>query len=59
MAFNEEVAANMRGYLRENPQYKFGKRPYGLDALGNARTRLEPLFAEYLETFTIEPEGTE
>jgi hypothetical protein len=59
MAFNDEVAANMRGYLRENPQYKFGKRPYGLDALGNARTRLEPLFAEYLETFTIEPEGTE
>ena len=57
-AFTDEVADNMRRYLAENPQYRFGKRSYGLDALGDAKARLEPRFEEYLATFDVEPEGT-
>jgi hypothetical protein len=44
-------------WLGRNPQDRFGKRPYSLDAYGVTKSDLEPIFGEYLSTFDIEIEG--
>lgn len=49
----------MLAWLKKNPQNRFGKRPYSLDAYGITTADLEPIFEEYLATFNIELEGTE
>lgn len=49
----------MLAWLKKNPQNRFGKRPYSLDAYGITKADLEPIFEGYIATFDIELEGTE
>ena len=52
-----DVERAMRDWLVDNPQDRFGVRPYSLDAYGLTVAELEPLYAEYLSTFAIELEA--
>jgi len=54
---DRETEARMQQWLRENPQDRFGPRPYSLDEYGLTVETLTPVFAEYLSTFDIEMEG--
>jgi hypothetical protein len=53
-----EVERSMRTWLERNPQDRFGRRPYSLDAYGLTTRDLEPVFEEYLATIDIELEAT-
>jgi hypothetical protein len=55
--FTPEVEQAMLGWLRENPQHKLGVAKYTLAEYGLSKEELEPVFAEYLDTFDIELEG--
>jgi hypothetical protein len=55
--FTAEAEAGMRGWLDVNPQGKFGKHEYRLGDYGLSKADLEPLFADYLATHDVEPEG--
>ena len=46
----------MRGWLKSNPQDRFGSQPYSLDEFGLSRADLDPLFADYVSAFGIELE---
>ena len=48
----------MRNWLTEHPQNLFGVNSYSLDQYGLTIGDLEPIFAEYLDTFDVELEGT-
>jgi len=50
------VEHSMLAWLRQNPQNRFGTRPYSLDAYGLTRADLEPVFADYASAFGIELE---
>jgi Sulfotransferase family len=52
-----EVEAGMVRWLDEHPQNLFAPNKYTLDEYGLSVEQLEPIFAEYLATFDIEPEG--
>jgi hypothetical protein len=47
----------MLGWLKRNPQDRFGVQPYSLDGAGVTIADLEPVFDEYLSRFDIELEG--
>jgi hypothetical protein len=53
-----ETEARMRNWLAEHPQDLFALNTYSLDQYGLSVEQLEPIFAEYLDTFDIELEGT-
>jgi hypothetical protein len=53
-----ETEARMQKWLAEHPQDLFGSNAYSLDEYGLTVELLEPIFAEYLDTFDIELEGT-
>jgi hypothetical protein len=53
-----EVERAMRTWLERNPQNRFGRRPYSLDAYGLTTRDLEPVFEEYQATVDIELETT-
>lgn len=52
-----DVEARMRRWLAEHPQDRFGRAQYKLAEYGLSVQMLEPIFAEYLQTFDIELEG--
>jgi hypothetical protein len=53
-----ETEARMQNWLAEHPQDRFAPNAYSLDHYGLTVEQLEPIFAEYLDTFDIELEGT-
>jgi hypothetical protein len=53
-----EAETRMQGWLTEHPQDRFGVNAYSLDQYGLSVDKLRPIFAEYLDTFDIELEGT-
>jgi len=53
-----ESEARMRNWLAEHPQDRFALNAYTLDQYGLTVEALEPIFAEYLDMFDIELEGT-
>lgn len=53
-----ETEARMRNWLAGHPQDRFALNAYTLDQYGLPVEALEPIFAEYLDTFDIELEGT-
>jgi hypothetical protein len=53
-----ETEARMRDWLAEHPQDRFALNAYRLDEYGLTVEALEPVFAEYLDTFASEREGT-
>ncbi|MBV9995337.1 MAG: sulfotransferase [Caulobacteraceae bacterium] len=55
--FTAEAQANMRRWLQENPQGKWGKHAYKLDRWGLSEQKLAPLFADYLASYDVEREG--
>lgn len=52
-----DVQARMRQWLGEHPQDRFAPYSYSLDEYNLTVDELNPLFAEYLDTFDIELEG--
>ena len=44
----------MQNWLAEHPQDRFALNTYTLDQYGLTVEHLEPIFAEYLDTFDIE-----
>jgi hypothetical protein len=52
-----DVEARMQTWLIEHPQDRFAPNAYTLDQYGLTVEMLEPIFAEYLDTFDIELEG--
>ncbi|GBG36793.1 sulfotransferase family protein [Mycobacterium montefiorense] len=52
-----EAEASMRNWLAEHPQDRFALNSYSLDQYGLSVEQLEPVFAEYLDTFDIELEA--
>jgi Sulfotransferase family len=53
-----ETEACMRNWLAAHPQDLFALNTYSLDQYGLSVDKLKPVFAEYLDTFDIELEGT-
>ena len=53
-----ETEARMRNWLAGHPQDLFALNTYSLDQYGLSVEQLEPIFAEYLDAFDIELEGT-
>jgi hypothetical protein len=53
-----ETEARMQNWLAAHPQDRFALNSYTLDQYGLSVQQLEPIFAEYLDTFAIELEGT-
>jgi hypothetical protein len=54
----EEAEQGMRAWLAENPQHRFGRRPYSFDELGPAAKEiLDREFGAYLAAYVVEPEG--
>jgi hypothetical protein len=51
-----DVETRMQRWLDDNPQDRFGPRPYSLDQYGLTREALVPVFEEYLAEFDIELE---
>ena len=52
-----EAEARMRNWLAAHPQDRFALNAYSLDQYGLSVEQLEPVFAEYLDTFDIELEA--
>ena len=55
--FTEAARDGMQTWLDANPQDKFGRHEYKLDAFGLSKARLEPLFERYLSRYAVEREG--
>jgi hypothetical protein len=53
-----ETEARMQNWLADHPQDRFAPNAYSLDQYGLSVEQLQPIFAEYLDTFDIELEGT-
>jgi hypothetical protein len=53
-----ETEARMQNWLADHPQDRFAPNAYSLDQYGLSVEQLQPIFAEYLDTFAIELEGT-
>jgi hypothetical protein len=52
-----EAEARMRSWLAGHPQDHYGLNAYSLEQYGLTVEQLEPVFAEYLDTFDIELEA--
>ncbi len=55
--YTPEAEAGMRAWLADNPQGKFGRHTYKLDAYGLTPEGLRPRFERYLSRYDVEPEG--
>lgn len=55
--FTPEAEAGMKAWLADNPQGKFGKHNYKLDAYGLTPEALRPRFERYLSRYKVEAEG--
>ena len=55
--FTPEAEAGIQGWVDDNPQNKFGKHGYKLDAYGLSKEKLEPLYERYLARYDVELEG--
>jgi hypothetical protein len=55
--FTAETEARVRNWLAQHPQDLFALNTYSLDQYGLSVEQLEPVFAEYLDTFDIELEA--
>jgi hypothetical protein len=55
--FTEEADAGMRGWLKDNPQDKFGKHEYKLAQFGLTPQKVRAMFERYLSQYEVEPEG--
>jgi hypothetical protein len=51
--YTREAEANMRGWLEENPQGKFGSHTYSLAKWGLSKRELEPYFSDYLREHPV------
>jgi Sulfotransferase family len=51
------VESRMAGWLRGNPQHKFGRPTYQLERFGICRADIEPIFDEYISALSIELEA--
>ncbi len=54
-----DTEASMQNWLADHPQDRYGKNAYTLDEYGLTVEELTPIFADYLEAFDIELEGTQ
>ena len=52
-----DTETRMHAWLKDHPQDRFAPNSYSLDQYGLSVAELEPVFAEYLDTFDIELEG--
>ena len=57
LQLSPDVEVRMQTWLDAHPQNLFAPNKYALDEYGLSVEQLEPIFAEYLATFDIEPEG--
>jgi len=55
--FTEEVEQGMRDWLADNPQGKWGKHAYTLEAFGHTEASIRPFFENYLAHVEVESEG--
>jgi hypothetical protein len=55
--FTPEAEASMRAWLADNPQDKYGRHKYKLDAYGLSVETLRPMFERYLSRYEVETEG--
>ena len=53
-----ETEARMGNWLAAHPQDRFALNTYNLGQYDLTMEKLKPIFAEYLDTFDIELEGT-
>ena len=56
-AFSSEAEANMREWLADNPQRKFGRHEYNLAEYGRSADEILPKFERYLSRYHVEREG--
>lgn len=54
--YSEEFEANMKQWLRDNQQGKYGRVKYSLEEFGVRRDEVEAMFAKYLERYACHPE---
>ncbi len=57
LQLSPDVGVRMQTWLDAHPQNLFAPNKYALDECGLSVEQLEPIFAEYLATFDVEPEG--
>jgi Sulfotransferase family len=55
--FTQEADAGMRGWLKDNPQDKFGKHEYKLAQFGLSPDKVRGMFERYLSQYEVEREG--
>ena len=55
--FTQEADAGMRGWLKDNPQDKFGKHEYKLAQFGLSPDKVRGMFERYLSQYEVEAEG--
>jgi hypothetical protein len=55
--FTPQAEAGMTAWLKDNPQNKFGKHEYQLEAYGLTPEKLRPLFERYTSRYEVETEG--
>lgn len=55
--FTPEAEASIQQWLDDNPQGKFGRHEYKLAEFGLTADQLRENFADYLDTYAVEPEG--
>ncbi len=55
--FTPEAESGMQTWLADNPQAKFGRHSYKLEAYGLTAETLRPRFARYLSRYRVETEG--
>ena len=52
-SWTEATETGMQGWLKENPQGRFGKHSYSLSEWGFSRKDLEPYFSDYLQSHPV------
>ena len=55
--WTSEAEQAISGWVRDNPQNKFGKHEYKLAQYGLSKDQLEPLFERYLSRYDVAREG--
>jgi hypothetical protein len=55
--FTPAAEAGMRAWLADNPQDKFGRHEYRLEAYGLTPRKVRSMFERYLSRYQVEPEG--
>lgn len=52
--FSAEVEQNMRTWIDQHPQDKFGKHEYNLEEFGQSKESLQAVFGEYCQRYNFE-----